>query len=170
MKALDVVKVGRSDRWLGYGERADAKFPDRIYLAIYKGPSRMKATDGIGVSRLPLEFRSMLFGALALLPVAPTMERLVCVATMQLTMARPARSRWQSDRSRLPSGMRCIKQLRALLGSRFARSSPKPPCAVCPGRIGHATSSIITAKGNTEMRLRRFLALLSSRHDRQNYI
>jgi catechol 2,3-dioxygenase-like lactoylglutathione lyase family enzyme len=23
MKALDVVKVGRSDRWLGYGERAD---------------------------------------------------------------------------------------------------------------------------------------------------
>ena len=25
MKALDVVKVGRSDRWLGYGERADAR-------------------------------------------------------------------------------------------------------------------------------------------------
>jgi catechol 2,3-dioxygenase-like lactoylglutathione lyase family enzyme len=38
MKALDVVKVGRSDRWLGYGERADAKNPDRVYLAIYKGP------------------------------------------------------------------------------------------------------------------------------------
>jgi catechol 2,3-dioxygenase-like lactoylglutathione lyase family enzyme len=38
MKALDVVKVGRSDHWLGYGERADAQHPDRVYIAIYKGP------------------------------------------------------------------------------------------------------------------------------------
>jgi catechol 2,3-dioxygenase-like lactoylglutathione lyase family enzyme len=37
MKALDVVKVGRSDRWLGYGERADAEHPDRVYIAIYRG-------------------------------------------------------------------------------------------------------------------------------------
>ena len=37
MQALGVVKVGRSDRWLGYGERADAQYPDRVYLAIYRG-------------------------------------------------------------------------------------------------------------------------------------
>ena len=37
MKALGVVKVGRSDRWLGYGERADAQHPDRVYIAIYRG-------------------------------------------------------------------------------------------------------------------------------------
>ena len=29
MKALD---VGRSDRWLGYRERADAEHPDRVYI------------------------------------------------------------------------------------------------------------------------------------------
>ena len=34
MKALGVVKVGRRDDWLGYGERADADHPDRVYLAI----------------------------------------------------------------------------------------------------------------------------------------
>ena len=38
MKALDVVKVGRRDNWLGYGERARAAYPDRVYIAIYKGP------------------------------------------------------------------------------------------------------------------------------------
>ena len=37
MKALDIVKVGRSDRWFGYGERADADHPDRVYIAIYRG-------------------------------------------------------------------------------------------------------------------------------------
>ena len=30
------LKVGRSDRWLGYGERADANHPDRVYIAIYR--------------------------------------------------------------------------------------------------------------------------------------
>src|SRR3990170_6322415 len=38
MKALDVVKVGRRDNWLGYGERARAAYPERIYIAIYQGP------------------------------------------------------------------------------------------------------------------------------------
>jgi catechol 2,3-dioxygenase-like lactoylglutathione lyase family enzyme len=38
MNALDVVKVGRRDNWLGYGERANATNPDRVYLAIYTGP------------------------------------------------------------------------------------------------------------------------------------
>jgi catechol 2,3-dioxygenase-like lactoylglutathione lyase family enzyme len=37
MRALDVVKVGRRDDWLGYGERARAAYPDRVYLTIRKG-------------------------------------------------------------------------------------------------------------------------------------
>ena len=45
MAALDVVKVGRSDRWLGYGERADAQYPDRVYIAIYRGERPDEATS-----------------------------------------------------------------------------------------------------------------------------
>src|SRR5260221_14053053 len=37
MKTLDVVKVGRRDGWLGYGERARSAHPDRVYLTIRKG-------------------------------------------------------------------------------------------------------------------------------------
>ena len=37
MKALGVVKVGRRDDWLGYGERARPAYPDRVYLSIRKG-------------------------------------------------------------------------------------------------------------------------------------
>jgi len=37
MKTLDVVKVGRRDDWLGYGERARPAYPDRVYLTIRKG-------------------------------------------------------------------------------------------------------------------------------------
>ena len=37
MKALGVVKVGSRDGWLGYGERARAAYPERVYIAIYKG-------------------------------------------------------------------------------------------------------------------------------------
>ena len=37
MKALDVVKVGRREDWLGYGERARPAHPDRVYLTIRKG-------------------------------------------------------------------------------------------------------------------------------------
>src|ERR1700744_4683970 len=37
MKALDVVKVGRRDDWLGPGELARPTHPDRIYLAIRRG-------------------------------------------------------------------------------------------------------------------------------------
>jgi len=43
MKALDVVKVGRRDDWLGYGERARAAYPDRVYLTIRKGPKSEEA-------------------------------------------------------------------------------------------------------------------------------
>jgi catechol 2,3-dioxygenase-like lactoylglutathione lyase family enzyme len=37
MTALEVVKVGRRDDWLGYGERARPTHPDRVYLTIRKG-------------------------------------------------------------------------------------------------------------------------------------
>lgn len=34
MEALGIAKVGRSDSWIGYGARADADHPDRVYLSI----------------------------------------------------------------------------------------------------------------------------------------
>jgi catechol 2,3-dioxygenase-like lactoylglutathione lyase family enzyme len=34
MSALGIAKVGRSDRWIGYGERSDAENPERSYLSI----------------------------------------------------------------------------------------------------------------------------------------
>jgi catechol 2,3-dioxygenase-like lactoylglutathione lyase family enzyme len=37
MAALGVVKVGSRADWVGYGERADAGHPDRIYIAIRRG-------------------------------------------------------------------------------------------------------------------------------------
>jgi catechol 2,3-dioxygenase-like lactoylglutathione lyase family enzyme len=44
MKTLGVVKVGRRDGWLGYGERARAAYPDRVYLTIQKGVRPEDAT------------------------------------------------------------------------------------------------------------------------------
>ena len=38
MQALGVVKVGRRENWLGYGERASASYPERTFIAIYRGP------------------------------------------------------------------------------------------------------------------------------------
>lgn len=43
MKALGVVKVGRRDDWLGYGERARPSHPDRVYISIRKGPKPEEA-------------------------------------------------------------------------------------------------------------------------------
>ncbi|MEA2943768.1 MAG: hypothetical protein QOD09_4297 [Bradyrhizobium sp.] len=43
MDALGVVKVGSRADWIGYGERADAGHPDRIYIAIRKGPTPQEA-------------------------------------------------------------------------------------------------------------------------------
>ena len=45
MKALDVVKVGSRDDWLGYGERARPDHPDLVYLSIRKG---VRAEDAFG--------------------------------------------------------------------------------------------------------------------------
>jgi len=38
MQALGVAKVGRREDFLGYGERASAASPERVYIAIYMGP------------------------------------------------------------------------------------------------------------------------------------
>ena len=38
MQALGVVKVGRRDNWLGYGERARSDHPERVYIAVFHGP------------------------------------------------------------------------------------------------------------------------------------
>jgi catechol 2,3-dioxygenase-like lactoylglutathione lyase family enzyme len=45
MAALGVPKVGRSETWLGYGERCDADHPTRSYLSIRLGPTDL-ATQG----------------------------------------------------------------------------------------------------------------------------
>ena len=48
MKVLDVVKVGRRDDWLGYGERARPAHPERVYISIRKGA---KPADTVGRHR-----------------------------------------------------------------------------------------------------------------------
>jgi catechol 2,3-dioxygenase-like lactoylglutathione lyase family enzyme len=45
MKVFGVVKVGRREDWLDYGERARPVYPDRIYLSIRKGA---KPEDAFG--------------------------------------------------------------------------------------------------------------------------
>lgn len=37
LEALGVAKVGSSEDWIGYGARADAAHPDRIYLSVRLG-------------------------------------------------------------------------------------------------------------------------------------
>ena len=51
MKALDVVKVGRSDRWLGYGERADADIRTASTSPSTRARGRTRPPAGIGASR-----------------------------------------------------------------------------------------------------------------------
>src|SRR3954447_25198650 len=43
MQALGVVKVGRRDDWLGYGERARPDHPDRVYISIRRGATPEEA-------------------------------------------------------------------------------------------------------------------------------
>jgi catechol 2,3-dioxygenase-like lactoylglutathione lyase family enzyme len=45
MKVLGVVKVGRREDWLGYGERVRPAYPERVYISIRKGP---KPDEGSG--------------------------------------------------------------------------------------------------------------------------
>ena len=51
MNVLGVVKVGRREDWLGYGERARAAFPERVYISIRKGARPDDAPGAIGASR-----------------------------------------------------------------------------------------------------------------------
>src|SRR5258708_22525056 len=44
MKVLGVVKVGRRDDWLGYGERARSAHPERIYISIRRGAKPEQAS------------------------------------------------------------------------------------------------------------------------------
>src|SRR3954471_5057002 len=37
MRVLGVVKVGRREEWLGYGERARPAYPDRVYISVRRG-------------------------------------------------------------------------------------------------------------------------------------
>ncbi|CAA9360812.1 MAG: Lactoylglutathione lyase and related lyases [uncultured Microvirga sp.] len=46
MAALGVAKIGASERWIGYGLRADAAHPDRAYLALYRGERRPDDAHG----------------------------------------------------------------------------------------------------------------------------
>jgi catechol 2,3-dioxygenase-like lactoylglutathione lyase family enzyme len=48
---LGVVKVGRRDDWLGYGERARPAHPERVYISIRKGADRMTPLAATGASR-----------------------------------------------------------------------------------------------------------------------
>src|ERR1700676_4729619 len=43
MKVLGVVKVGRREDWLGYGERARPAYPERVYIWIRKGTKHDEA-------------------------------------------------------------------------------------------------------------------------------
>src|SRR5665811_1382123 len=37
MNVLGVVKIGRREDWLGYGERSRPAYPERVYISIRKG-------------------------------------------------------------------------------------------------------------------------------------
>ena len=105
MKALGVVKVGRRDDWLGYGERARPDHPDRVYLTIRKGP---KPEEAFG--------RHWCFKARVtnpgrcLLGRRHRRRRHVRRAARPAPLSRvllrrlPARPRRQPGRSRVPSG------------------------------------------------------------------
>ena len=85
MQALGVVKVGRREDWLGYGERARAAYPDRVRTGCTSRSTRIRnrrtARAAIGASRRSGEPRSMRSGTPALRPAAPTMARPDCAIT-----------------------------------------------------------------------------------------
>jgi hypothetical protein len=41
---VGIVKVGRRDDWLGYGERARPAHPDRVYVSVRKGAKPEEAS------------------------------------------------------------------------------------------------------------------------------
>jgi catechol 2,3-dioxygenase-like lactoylglutathione lyase family enzyme len=63
MTVPGVVKVGRREDWLGYGERARPAYPERVYISIRKGArSPMMPPAATGASRRIGEPRSMRSG------------------------------------------------------------------------------------------------------------
>src|SRR6267154_1482633 len=88
MKVLGVVKVGRRDDWLGYGERARAAYPDRVYLTIRKGAKPDDASAVTGVLRRNGEPRLMRSGMQASPPAAATMARPACAIITPRIMRR----------------------------------------------------------------------------------
>src|SRR5213083_2022168 len=74
MKTLDVVKAGRRDDWLGYGERARAAYPDRVYLTSAKARSLRMPSAATGASRRSGGPRSMRSGTPVSRPAAPTTD------------------------------------------------------------------------------------------------
>ena len=78
MQALGVVKVGRRDNWLGYGERARADYPERVYISIRKGPKPEDARAAIGASRRSRGPRSTRSGMRGSPPAAAMTVRPAC--------------------------------------------------------------------------------------------
>jgi hypothetical protein len=99
MKALEVVKVGRRDDWLGYGERARAAYPERVYLTIRKGAKPDEAFGRHWCFKAKWRTQVDAFWDAGVRPAAAMTARRV-YATITL---RPEGSGWQPDRSRLPS-------------------------------------------------------------------
>jgi hypothetical protein len=81
MKELGVVKVGRREDWLGYGERSRPAYPERVYISIRKGGKPDELQTGIGVSRQSGGPRLMRSGTRGSLPAAATTARRACAAT-----------------------------------------------------------------------------------------
>lgn len=59
MNVLGVVKVGRREDWLGYGERARPAYPERVYISIRKGAKPLTPWAVTGASRRSGGPRSM---------------------------------------------------------------------------------------------------------------
>ncbi len=72
MKALGVVKVGRRDDWLGYGERARPPIRTASISPSARGRSPRRRSAATGASRRAGRPRSMRSGTPASPPAAPT--------------------------------------------------------------------------------------------------
>jgi hypothetical protein len=86
MKTLGVVKVGRRDDWLGYGERARPAYPDRVYLTIRKGERPEEAAGRHWCFKAKWRTQVERSGMLALPQAAPTTARRVCATITPPTM------------------------------------------------------------------------------------
>jgi hypothetical protein len=111
MKVLGVVKVGRRDDWLGYGERARASYPDRIYLTIRKGTKPDDAFGRHWCFKAKWRTESTRSGTQASPPAAAMTGRPACAIIMRRTMRRssgiPTATGSRRSATRLCSGRIC---------------------------------------------------------------